>query len=173
MKEDPAMHFGRQFFGLAVAGLMALGAVVPALAADNTVTVTATVPATLTVTIVSGAVVNLGTLSSGNCTSSAGSTEIKVISNAEWYGTVSVTSRTGPSINLYRKANSAVSDPGPNPCSQGIQMSESGANAWVGDSGNKHAATPAGKSFFEGYSATDGAMAGTSTWTLTYSATQS
>jgi hypothetical protein len=165
------MRFGKQYLGLAVAALMALSAVAPA-RANNTVTVTATVPATISVTVVSGAEVNIGTLSSGNCTPSTGSTEIKVISNATWYGTVTITNQSGPSVNLYRKANAAVSDPGPNPCSQGIQLTGSGAHAWVGDSGNKHAATPGGTSFFEGYGALGGALAGTATWTLTYSATQ-
>jgi hypothetical protein len=170
-KENRAMQFGKQFLGLAVAALMALGAVAPALA-GNTVTVTATVPATISVTVVSGTDVNLGNLSGGICTSSTGSSRIDVISNATWYGTVSVT-HTGPALSLYRKATGSASVPGPNPCSDGIQLTEGVANAWVADSGNLHAATPSGASFFEGYSAIGGSLAGTTTWTLTYSATQS
>jgi hypothetical protein len=165
------MRFGKQFLGLTVAALMALGAVAPALAGD-TVTVTATVPATISVTVVSGDQVNLGNLSSGNCTPSAVSSRIDVISNATWYGTVGVT-RTGPALSLYRLETGSASVPGPNPCSNGIQLTEGVANAWVADSGNPHAATPSGKSFFEGYSAIGGSLAGTTTWTLTYSATQS
>jgi len=165
------MRFGKQFIGLTVAALMALGAVAPALA-GNTVTVTATVPATISVTVVSGDMVNLGNLSSGTCTPSSGSSRIDVVSNAIWYGTVSVT-HTGPALGLYRQATGSTTVPGPNPCSNGTQLTEGVANAWVADSGNPHAATPSGESFYEGYSAIGGSLAGTTIWTLTYSATQS
>jgi hypothetical protein len=164
------MRFGKQFLGLAVAGLLILGPAAPALA-GNTVTVTATVPASISVTVVSGTDVTLGNLSNGTCTPSTGSSRIDVVSNATWYGTVNVT-HTGPALSLYRKATGAASVPGPNPCSDGTQLSEGAANAWVANSGSPHPATPSGTSFFEGYGATGGSLAGTTIWTLTYAATQ-
>jgi hypothetical protein len=169
------MRFGKkELLGFAAAALMTLGTALPTLAGEDTgtVTVSAVVQTHLDITVVSSGTVSFNPLDLGDCNTSS-SVHIQVDSNGDYTGTVSAAFLPGNThlieADLYRVGTLTPADPS--------------VNCTVGSFGTDPQTWPAGggmaslipTSYYEWYGvlAPASSSAGTASWTLTYSASNS